>query len=61
MIIKVKADLSGAVVASKGQEVSVSRAQGDALIARNLAVEIKAVSKALSKKVDAEASQDVEA
>lgn len=42
MRIKMKANVSGAVTATKGQEVTVTAEQGAELIQRNLAVEVAA-------------------
>lgn len=46
MRIKVLANLSGVVTASKGQEMVVTAEQGNDLIERRLAIEISAQQKA---------------
>lgn len=61
MIIKVNANLSGAVTAKKNQEITVSRQQGAALIDRGLAVEVKAARDNKSEQSDEKEPQDGDA
>lgn len=61
MIIKVNANLSGAVTAKKNQEITVSRQQGAALIDRGLAVEVKAARVNKSEQPDEKESRDDDA